>query len=55
MGWSRAQAIDYKMGELKMTELRHPAEQELGAKLDIREFHEAGLHQRAADPKESPR
>ena len=38
-----AQALSYKMGELKIMELRELAQKELGAKFDIRVFHEAVL------------
>lgn len=34
------QALAYKMGQLKMSELRHKAEQALGADFDIRAFHD---------------
>ncbi|NMH27139.1 DUF885 domain-containing protein [Flavobacterium silvaticum] len=41
------QALSYKIGQLKILELRHKAETEMGAKFDIREFHkqilESGL------------
>ncbi len=38
------QALAYKMGELKIRELRTQAEQELGPKFDIRRFHDELLH-----------
>jgi uncharacterized protein (DUF885 family) len=37
------QALSYKLGELKILELRQLAEKELGAKFDIRKFHDAVL------------
>ncbi|WP_416307053.1 DUF885 domain-containing protein [Neptunicella sp. SCSIO 80796] len=37
------QATSYKIGMLKILELRHLAEQELGDKFDIRTFHDAVL------------
>ncbi|MEY8869287.1 DUF885 family protein [Meridianimaribacter flavus] len=39
------QALSYKIGELKIRELRQKAEKELGAKFDIRAFHEIILEQ----------
>ncbi len=40
-----AQALSYKMGQLTIRELRTKAEQQLGAKFDIREFHDAALRE----------
>ncbi|MFY0630600.1 MAG: DUF885 domain-containing protein [Flavobacteriaceae bacterium] len=37
------QALSYKMGEIKIREMRKKAESELGDKFDIREFHEVIL------------
>jgi uncharacterized protein (DUF885 family) len=40
-----AQALSYKMGQMKILELRAKAQQELGPKFDIRTFHDAVLDQ----------
>jgi len=41
------QALGYKIGQLKIQELRHAAEQELGDQFAIRAFHDAVLDQGA--------
>jgi len=40
-----AQALSYKMGQMKILELRAKAQRELGAKFDLRAFHDAVLDQ----------
>ncbi len=40
-----AQALSYKMGQVKILELRAKAQKELGTKFDIRAFHDAVLDQ----------
>jgi uncharacterized protein (DUF885 family) len=35
-----AQALSYKLGQLKIRELRHRAEKELGPKFDLKAFHD---------------
>jgi uncharacterized protein (DUF885 family) len=40
-----AQALSYKMGQMKILELRGRAQKQLGAKFDLRAFHDAVLDQ----------
>jgi uncharacterized protein (DUF885 family) len=42
MSWP-GQALGYKIGQLKIREIRAAAEQQLGAKFDIMGFHDAVL------------
>jgi uncharacterized protein (DUF885 family) len=39
-----AQALSYKLGQLKFRELRERAERELGSRFDIRTFHDEMLN-----------
>jgi uncharacterized protein (DUF885 family) len=41
------QALAYKLGQMEILELREEAKKELGAKFDIRAFHDAVLDQGA--------
>jgi uncharacterized protein (DUF885 family) len=39
-----AQALSYKLGELRIRELRAKAEREIGPKFDVRDFNDAVIH-----------
>ena len=39
-----AQALSYKLGQLKIRELRDRAQKELGSKFDLRNFHDEMLN-----------
>ena len=43
MTWP-GQAVGYKIGQMKILELRKRAEQEMGEKFDIKEFHEVTVN-----------